>query len=88
MAERELGVENVNTGLRRSLEEEESSEEEDDDEEMADVGVKVTSARRTSTGQVEFDMSEVKKQHQPDAKSRSRKEIAKFAATGMASDPR
>lgn len=87
LAERELGTQNVNTGLRRSLEEDESSEEDDEeDEEMEDVGVKVTSARKTSIGQIEFDLSQIKKL--PDGKSRSQKEIARMAATGTANDPR
>ena len=57
-----MGIENVRTGLRRKLEESESEEEdedEDEDEEMEDAGVQVTSARRSSMGQVEFGMSEV-----------------------------
>jgi len=84
VAERDLGVESVNTGLRRILEDEGSDEEEDD--EMEDVGIKVTSARRTSNGQVEFEMNGPKKQ--PDGKSRSLKEIARLATTGTANDPR
>jgi mediator of RNA polymerase II transcription subunit 8 len=79
--EREKGIENVNTGLRRTLDEDESSEDEDEDEEMEDVGMEVTSARRSSMGQVEFGMTEVKKE--PDGKSRSRDEILRFATSGV-----
>ena len=83
--ERENGIENVNTGLRRRFDEDESSDEEDEDEEMEDVvGVEVTSARRSSMGQVEFGMTEVKKES--DGKSRSADEILRFATSGVAID--
>lgn len=82
--EREKGIENINTGLRRTLDEDESSEEEDEDEEMEDVGMEVTSARRSSMGQVEFGMTEVKKE--ADGKSRSRDEILRFATSGVVVD--
>ena len=79
--ERENGIENVNTGLRRTFDEDDSEEEEDgENEEMEDVGVAVTSARRSSLGQVEFEMTEVKKEL--DGKSRSGDEILRFATSG------
>lgn len=79
-AERELGIENVRTGLRRELEESDS-EEEDEDDEMEDTGVQVTSARRSSMGQVEFGMSEVKKDLH--GKARSVEDILRFATSGV-----
>jgi mediator of RNA polymerase II transcription subunit 8, fungi type len=78
--EREGGIENVNTGLRRKLEEDESSDDEDEDEEMEDVGVNVTSARRTSSGQLELGMGEVRKD--PDGKTRSVEDILRLATRG------
>jgi mediator of RNA polymerase II transcription subunit 8 len=83
VAEREMGIENVRTGLRRKLEDSESEEEdedEDEDEEMEDAGVQVTSARRSSMGQVEFGMSEVKKD--PNGKARTVEDILRFATSG------
>jgi mediator of RNA polymerase II transcription subunit 8 len=78
--EREMGVENVRTGLRRKLDESDS-EEEDEDEEMEDAGVQVTSARRSSMGAVEFGMSELKKD--PNGKTRSVEDILRFATSGV-----
>jgi mediator of RNA polymerase II transcription subunit 8 len=81
VAEREMGIENVRTGLRRKLEEDSSDEEdEDEDEDMEDAGMVVTSAGRTSLGQVEFGMGEVKKD--PNGKSRSVEDILRFATSG------
>lgn len=80
VAEREMGIENVRTGLRRKLEDSDS-EEEDEDEEMEDAGVQVTSVRRSSLGQVEFGMSEVKKD--PNGKARSVEDILRFATSGV-----
>ncbi|PVH75052.1 hypothetical protein DL98DRAFT_467052 [Cadophora sp. DSE1049] len=86
--ERERGRENVNTGLRRKFPEDESDEEEDDedeDEEMEDVGVAVTSVRRSSVGEVEFGLGEVKKVD-PNAKMRNIEDILRFATTGASTD--
>jgi mediator of RNA polymerase II transcription subunit 8 len=84
VAERELGIENVRTGLRRKLEESDS-EDEDEDENMEETGVQVTSARRSSMGQVEFGMSEVKKD--PNLKATSVEDILRFATSGVAPGP-
>lgn len=89
MEERALGRENVNTGLRRKFPEDETDEEEDDDddedEEMEDVGVAVTSVRRSSVGEVEFGLGEVKKVD-PNAKMRNIEDILRFATTGVSID--
>jgi mediator of RNA polymerase II transcription subunit 8 len=78
--EREMGIENVNTGLRRKLEDDEDDDE-DEDEEMEDAGVAVTSVRRMSLGQVEFGMGEVKKD--PNGKTRSVEDILRFSTSGV-----
>ncbi|KAG4435004.1 hypothetical protein IFR05_009529 [Cadophora sp. M221] len=88
--ERARGIENVNTGLRRKLQENESDDSDendgsDEDEEMEDVGVAVTTVRRTSVGEVEFGLGEVKKVD-PNAKMRNIDDILKFATTGVAAD--
>ncbi|KAK0101296.1 mediator of RNA polymerase II transcription subunit 8 [Cadophora gregata] len=93
LEERKLGRENVNTGLRREFPEEdepdeeddEEEEDDDDDEEMEDVGVAVTSVRRSSVGEVEFGLSEVKKVD-PNAKMRNIEDILRFATTGVSVD--
>ena len=82
--EREIGIENVRTGLRKNFNDDEGSEEdsndEDEDEEMEDVGVGVTSVRRTSVGQVEFDMAQIKKV--AGEKSRTAEDILRFSTSG------
>ena len=78
-AEIEMGIEHVRTGLRNV--EESDSEDEDEDAEMENTGVQVTSARRSSLGQVEFGMSQVKKD--PNAKARSVEDILRFATSGV-----
>ncbi|CAL3972060.1 hypothetical protein PZA11_005277 [Diplocarpon coronariae] len=78
--EREQGIKNVKTGLKRNLEEDESDEDEDEDEEMKDMGVAVTTVRRTSFGQIEFGLGELQKD--PNAKSKSIDEILRFGASG------
>ncbi|CZT12237.1 related to Mediator of RNA polymerase II transcription subunit 8 [Rhynchosporium agropyri] len=86
--ERERGIDNVNTGLKRKLDEDASEEDdtdEDEDKEMEDVGVAVTKVRRSSAGEVEFELSEVKK-IDPDAKMRNIEDILRFATTGVAAD--
>jgi mediator of RNA polymerase II transcription subunit 8 len=83
VAERDMGIENVKTGLRRKLEED-SSDDGDEDEDMEDAGVQVTSARTTSLGQVEFGMSEVKKDL--NGKARSVEDILRFATSGVVVD--
>ena len=82
--EREAGIENVKTGLKRKLEEDDSSDEDDEDEEMEDIGLDVTSVGRTSVGQIEFGMGEIKKS--PDGTSRSLDEILKATTSGIAVD--
>jgi len=86
VAEREMGIENVRTGLRRKLEESDS-EDEDEDEDMEDAGVQVTSARRSSFGQVEFGLTEVKKEPKANAKASSVEDILRFATSGVAPGP-
>jgi len=84
--ERERGIENVNTGLRRRFDEEESSEEEEEDEEMGGTQVKVTSVRKTSVGQVEFGLGELKNAVAPASKPRTMQEILRFATSGVILD--
>jgi mediator of RNA polymerase II transcription subunit 8 len=86
VAEREMGIENVRTGLRRKLEESDS-EDEDEDEDMEDAGVQVTSARRSSFGQVEFGLTEVKKEPKANAKASSVEDILRFTTSGVAPGP-
>jgi len=81
--ERELGIENVNTGLKRKFDEDDSVGD-DEDEEMEDVGVAATSARRTSLGQVEYNLREVK--NEAGGKTRSVEDILRFATTGVVMD--
>lgn len=77
--ERERGIENVNTGLQRKLEED--SEDEDEDEDMDGNDIAVTSARRTSFGNVEYGMGQLSKD--PDGKSRKVDDILRFATSGV-----
>ncbi len=83
--ERETGVENVNTGLKRKLDEDEDdeSEDEDEDEEMEDV--MGTSAGKMGTAPMDFGMGEVKKD--PNGKSRSAEDVWRFATIGMVPEP-
>ncbi|TAQ83392.1 hypothetical protein B7494_g8287 [Chlorociboria aeruginascens] len=74
--ERENGIENVNTGLRRKLEEDDTSG--DDDEDME--GVVETSVQKAGSKQAEYGTGEVKKN--PNGKVRSIEEILRFATTG------
>jgi mediator of RNA polymerase II transcription subunit 8 len=83
--ERETGIENVRTGLRRKLEDDEGSEEEsnDEDEEMADVGLENTSVTVTKDGQVEFGMEELKAtEKKPGGQVRRLSEIMRYVTTG------
>ena len=76
--ERELGIENVRTGLRRKFDED---EDEDEDQDMEDVAVvQVTSARRSNFG-VEYGMDRLRKD--PSRKSRSVEEVLRFATSGV-----
>ena len=61
-AEKKLGIENVNTGLRRKLEDDESSED-DDDEDMDDT---TTTTAKPVTSQTMVDPKEEAKQRQAD----------------------
>lgn len=81
--ERAMGIENVNTGLKRKFDEEDSDGE-DEDEEMEDVSAAVASVGRTATGQVGFGMGEIK---DPNGKARSVEQIWMFATTGMLVEP-
>ncbi|KAG9230063.1 putative mediator of RNA polymerase II transcription subunit 8 [Amylocarpus encephaloides] len=95
MDERERGLANVNTGLRRKLdprkpkaskdgegdsEEEEDEEEEDEDEDMVGVGVAVTSVSARDLGQVDFGLGTLN--HNPNGKARSEDDILRFATNG------
>lgn len=85
LEEREAGIENVNTGLRRKFdEEEEGSDDEDEDEDMEDGEgtMEVVEAGKDGLGQVEFEMGKLKKT--PDGTSRSVDDILRFATTGIA----
>lgn len=81
--EREMGIENVNTGLKRTFDEDESDEEDEDDQ-MKDVGDAVTTVRKTATG-VEFGLGEIKKD--PNGKARTGGDIWAFATSGMVAPP-
>lgn len=85
--ERAIGIENVNTGLRRKLEDDESDEDEDDDDEDAEESgtLGVTAARRTSMGQMEFEMTGVPKPI-PNGKAKTVEEVLKFATSGFDPD--
>lgn len=83
--ERERRIENVNMGLRRQLDDGRSDSEDDDedeDEDMEDDGIAVTTVRRTSVGEVEFELGEVKKVD-PNARMRNIEDILRFASTGI-----
>lgn len=82
-AERELGVENVKTGLCRKLEEDESSDEDDDeDEEMEDVGSTVSKpAAQPSTQPGNTD----DKSHED---ARSKQDLLRMATSGSPPLPR
>jgi mediator of RNA polymerase II transcription subunit 8 len=81
-AEREMGIENVKTGLRRKLEDdEEEDEDEDEDEEMEDVGIANTTVT-SNAGQVVFGMEEVKTGKKPDRQARRLSDIMRYVTTG------
>ncbi|KAH8816551.1 mediator complex, subunit Med8 [Xylogone sp. PMI_703] len=86
MEEREIGIENVNTGLRRKFDEDESDEDEDEDMEDENGTLGVTAARRTSMGQMEYEMSGVPKPKAGNAKAKSVEEILRFATSGFDAD--
>lgn len=74
--ERERGIENVKTGLKRKLaSDDDESESEDDDEEMGNTG-----AAPASVPTVEV------KTH-PNAKSRTVEDILSFSTSGVPHDP-
>lgn len=81
--EREMGIENVNTGLqrpmrlRRSDGDSESDEDEGEDEEMEDVGVV-----RDGAGALKLEIGTEQKGHGGTA--RSLDEIVRFTTTGLA----
>lgn len=80
--EKAIGIENVNTGLKSDYEDEESVKSNDD--EQADSEMAVTGARRTSLGQVEYSLGQIK---QPKGKASTMEEILRFATTGVVTDP-
>ena len=85
--EREMGIENVRTGLRRKLEDDEGSEDEDEDEdedeEMEDVGFENTTVTAMKTGQVEFGMEEVSVgKKNPGGQARRLSDIMRYVTTG------
>ncbi|TVY47484.1 Mediator of RNA polymerase II transcription subunit [Lachnellula occidentalis] len=80
--ERAVGIENVNTGLRRKLEDnhhdsDEEDEEEDEDEEMEDA---TTDTKRAISRDGLFGMGEVTRD--PAGKARSEDDILRFAMSG------
>lgn len=81
--EREMGIENVNVGLRRMFDEESDEDEEEDgdgdgDRDMQDVGLEVTTVGK-SGGQVQYGLEEVRRS--PDGRSRAADEIMRFATS-------
>ena len=83
--EKEMGIENVRTGLRRKFEDDEGSEEESDeeDEDMEDVGLKNTTVTTTKDGQVQFGMEEIKTgQKARGGQSRRLSDIMRYVTTG------
>ncbi|KAF4630437.1 hypothetical protein G7Y89_g7700 [Cudoniella acicularis] len=92
--ERERGLENVNTGLRRKLDERrpgmdddesENESDEDEDEVMGNNGPDGTSAQTTASGQVQFGLGLVAQD--PNGKKRSEAEILRFATSGTVLEP-
>lgn len=80
--ERDLGIENVRTGLRRKLEDDSSSDDASSaDEETEDVGVAVTAVRRSSMGEVEYGLGQLRKD--PNGKSRNIEDLLRFGASGI-----
>ena len=82
-AEREMGIENVRTGLRRKFDddEEDEDEDEDEDEEMEDVGIANTTVT-ANAGQVEFGMEEVKAGKRSGGQARRLSDIMRYVTTG------
>jgi mediator of RNA polymerase II transcription subunit 8 len=85
--EREMGIENVRTGLRKNFNDDEGSEEdsndEDEDEEMEDVGLENTTVTATKDGQVQFGMEDVKVgQKNLGGQSRRLSDIMRYITTG------
>lgn len=78
--EREAGIENVRTGLRRKLDEDESDEEdEDEDDEMEDAVPDSMKAERTNSSQAEAEIEAVKKSS---GTKRTLDDILKASVTG------
>ncbi|EKD16857.1 RNA polymerase II mediator complex component Med8 [Drepanopeziza brunnea f. sp. 'multigermtubi' MB_m1] len=86
--ERELGIENVNTGLRRKLEEGDSarsrsrsrSRSGSGSEDEEDAGTAVTAVRRSSIGEVESGLGPLRKD--PNGKNRNIEDILRFGVGG------
>jgi mediator of RNA polymerase II transcription subunit 8 len=81
--EREAGIENVRTGLRRKLPETSEEDEEDSDEEMEGLGVENTTVTAVNNEQVMFGMEGVKPgQKNPGGKARRLSDIMRYVTTG------
>lgn len=78
--EKEIGIEKVNTGLKADYEDESDEEDETDEK---DTGMAVTSARRTSLGQFELNLGQVKRAA---GQANSMDDILRFATTGATMD--
>jgi mediator of RNA polymerase II transcription subunit 8 len=83
-AERKIGIDKINTGLKQDWEEDEDSSEEDNDDEMVGVGMAVTAARRTSVGQMELDVRPIPKK--VDGKTMDRRDLLRLANVGIVPD--
>jgi mediator of RNA polymerase II transcription subunit 8 len=81
--ERESGIENVRTGLRRGLDGDESDEEEDDDEdeEIEDVGLNATNSETINSSKVEPGAGEIK--GKPAGTRRTVDEILRASTAGV-----
>ncbi|RDW69940.1 hypothetical protein BP5796_08337 [Coleophoma crateriformis] len=89
--EREMGIENVRTGLRRKFEDDDESEEDDDDEDedrdqkMEDTlegELDVTVVRKSGMGPAEFELGQIKTQKKRDGPVRSFEDILEFSTRG------
>jgi mediator of RNA polymerase II transcription subunit 8 len=83
--ERDTGVENVNTGLKRKLDEDEDDESDDEEEDEEMEEVVGTRAAKSGTAQMNLGLGEVTKD--PNGKSRSAEDVWRFATIGMVPEP-
>ncbi|KAG0645477.1 Mediator complex subunit 8 [Hyphodiscus hymeniophilus] len=81
--EKERGIENVKTGLRRKFEDDESSEEDsDEDDDMEDVGLNNTTVTATKDG-VQLSNEDTKMgPRNPGGQSRRLSDIMRYVTTG------